>query len=636
MTRCYAWPLTITSGMELQLHVSTEHARFGVRLFRCGASVEEVQGDTSRHEGESRPLGRPDEAWGWPRVSIPVGATLIDGIYLAVPVPASEDGALEPVEVGPSVLNRSDAALFILRREQTGVRPSILFKLPTATYAAYNQLGGASLYAGVQWTRDWSGQGYVASLQRPGNGGVGGRVMEGDAPDAYHRASRRQTFAHWDAPFVAWLEDHGYRTAYCTDFDLHADPSLLEGVTLLLSAGHDEYWSTDMRRRVLEFVDGGGNVCFFAGDVACFVVEISPAGDRLFCRKTEGGSPEGGASRTIGALWHVNDPEDWLTLSSGAYGGGWWDGLRAIDGYHAVVPTHWAFDGVEFPPEGITGGADTPVIGYETDGVPLERASDPPRLSEQRKGGGGGRVLLALARLSAGWVAGREEANAAIMIRTAPSGAMVFSTGTTDWPLALAADEQISRITDNVIRRLAERPLRIHGPVCPEDEYVAEGTAVGAGREVSWYLDGDQSASAGLTGLHWTAVGGDSVSGDDGACLVTRSGEDEGWLTVTATARDSGGNGYFGSETVRVLPTEEYLRRRIVRVLDAMAFPDEQGGALVDQHASEGELAGRVIPVRLGWVQRHARTLELLMAELEEIWTTSGRMDEGALRDTER
>jgi hypothetical protein len=67
-----------------------------------------------------------------------------------------------------------------------------------------------------------------------------------------------------------------------------------------------------------------------------------------------------------------------------------------------------------------------------------------------------------------------------------------------------------------------------------------------------------------------------------------------------------------------------------------MAFPDEQGGALVDQHASEGELAGRVIPVRLGWVQRHARTLELLMAELEEIWTTSGRMDEGALRDTER
>jgi hypothetical protein len=511
-----------------------------------------------------------------------------------------------------------------------------MFKLPTATYAAYNQLGGASLYAGAHWIRDWWGQGYVASLQRPGNGGIGGRVMAGDAPDAYVRSSRRQTFAHWDAPFLSWLEGNGYRAAYCTDFDLHYDPSLLANVTLLLSAGHDEYWSDQMRSRVLEYVDRGGNVGFFAGDMACFVVEIAAAGDKLLCRKMEGGSPEGG-SRSIGALWHADDREDWLTLSSGAYGGGWWDGLRAIDGYHAVVPTHWAFDGVEFPPEGITGGATTPVIGYETDGVPLERASNPPRLSEQLKGGSGGRVLLALAKLSAGWVAGREEANAAIMIRTASSGAIVFSTGTTDWPLALASSEQISRITDNVVRRLADRPLRIHGPICPEGEYVGEGAAVGARQDVSWYLDGDQSATSRLTDLRWTIWGGDIVRDSDGdAHLVTRSADGEEWLTVTATARDTGGNRYFGSQTVRVLSNEEYLRRRIVRALDAMAYPDEQGGALVDQHASEGELAERVIPVRLGWVQEHARTLGRLMTELEEIWTASGRMDEGALRDNER
>ena len=122
-----------------------------------------------------------------------------------------------------------------------------------------------------------------------------------------------------------------------------------------------------MRRHVLEFVDRGGNICFFAGDVACFVVEIAERGDRLFCRKMGGGSPEGDGSQWIGALWHADDPEDWLTLSSGAYGGGWWDGRRAIDGYHAVVADHWAFDAVEFPPGGITGGEATPVIGYETD-----------------------------------------------------------------------------------------------------------------------------------------------------------------------------------------------------------------------------------------------------------------------------
>jgi hypothetical protein len=634
MTRCYAWPLTVSSGTELALHVSTEAPKFGVRLFRCGAKVEEVASDPAVHQGRDLPLGRPDEAWGWPRIAVRIGAELADGIYVAVPVPAGTDGSLSPIEAGPEVMTRTDGALFVLRRRQEK-RPSVLFKLPTATYTAYNQLGGVSLYAGVHWTRDWSGQGYVASLQRPGNGGVGGQVMHGDAPDAYHRRSRRQTFAHWDAPFVAWLEGHGYDVGYCTDFELHDDPHLLDGVTLLLSCGHDEYWSAEMRQRVLEFVDGGGNVCWFAGDVACFVIEIAANGERLFCRKIEGGSPEG-ASHTVGALWHVEDPEDWLTLSSGAYGGGWWDGVRAIDGYQPVIAAHWAFDGVEFPPEGITGGPDTPVIGYETDGVPLERASNPPRLSQNRKGGDGGRVLLALAKLSDGWVAGREEANAAIMIRTAASGAMVVSTGTTDWPLALASDPHVSRITDNVVRRLANRPLRIHGPTLATGDYVGEGAAVGADLDVSWYLDGSQSGAVGLNDVQWAVVGAAHRLSEDGAHLVTRSSEGEQWLTVTATGRDSAGNGYFGSQTVRVLDREEYLRRRIVRVLDLIAYPDEQGGALVDQDVGESELASRVIPVRLDWVLQHVETLGGLMSELKEIWTRSGRMDEGSFRDNER
>ncbi len=67
--------------------------------------------------------------------------------------------------------------------------------------------------------------------------------MEGDAPDVYARDSRRQVFAHWDAPFVAWLEQRGYEVSYCTDFDLHYDETLLADDALVLSAGHDEYWS---------------------------------------------------------------------------------------------------------------------------------------------------------------------------------------------------------------------------------------------------------------------------------------------------------------------------------------------------------------------------------------------------------
>jgi hypothetical protein len=626
VTRCYAWPLTVHA--DLKLHVSTQQPRFGVRLFRYGAAVEEVAGPAAIYDGYDLPLGRPDEAWGWPQYTIELDAGLTDGIYLAVPSPANAAGGTEPVDAGPELATRPDACLFILARQPAR---DILVKLPTATYAAYNQIGGASTYAGAYWVRDWAAQGYVASLQRPGNGGVGGRVMAGDAPDPYARGSRRQVFAHWDAPFVAWLEGRGYQVSYCTDFDLHYDDSLLQTAGLLLSAGHDEYWSAQMRSRVLEFVDRGGSMCFFAGDVACFGVEFSAAGDRLFCPKMAGEAPEVASSLT-GALWHVHDPQDWLTLSSGVYGGGWWDGRRKIEAYQPVVPSHWIFDGVDVPASGISGGAGTPVIGYETDGVRLARASDPPRLSEHRKGGSGGRTLLAVAKLSAGWVAGYEQANAAIMIRTAQSGGIVFSAGTTDWPLALGTDAAVSQITANVIDRLRCRPLVIRGPVCGEGEYIGEGEMVGAGQEVSWYVDGGQLAGAALAGLRWRVTGGQLRTGSSAAHVRTVSADGDDFLTLTATATDPDGREYFGSRTARVAGSEEYLRRRIIRTLDALAFPDEQGGALVDQDTSEAELADRVIPVRLGWIKQHAQTLTHLVAELEVRWNADGRMTDGSLR----
>jgi hypothetical protein len=107
VTRCYAWPLTTRT--DLKLHVSTELPRFGVRLFRYGAAVEEVPGPAQLFDGFDLPLGRPDEAWGWPRYTIELGAGLDDGIYLAVPSPLTADGGIEQVDAGPELATRPDA-----------------------------------------------------------------------------------------------------------------------------------------------------------------------------------------------------------------------------------------------------------------------------------------------------------------------------------------------------------------------------------------------------------------------------------------------------------------------------------------------------------------------------------------------
>jgi hypothetical protein len=176
---------------------------------------------------------------------------------------------------------------------------------------------------------------------------------------------------------------------------------------------------------------------------------------------------------------------------------------------------------------------------------------------------------------------------------------------------------------------------------------VGDGDMTGPDTDTGWYLNGDQVAALGLASVEWQVRGGERAAGpgadhdaggpgDPGAPLVTRSADGQEWLTVTATAQDAAGRRYFGSRTVRVLDTDEFLRRRVIRALNAIAYPDEQGGALVDQHAAEGELAERVIPVRLGWLAEYTGVLSGLLADLEARWTISGRMADGALRPDEK
>jgi hypothetical protein len=223
-----------------------------------------------------------------------------------------------------------------------------------------------------------------------------------------------------------------------------------------------------------------------------------------------------------------------------------------------------------------------------------------------------------------------------MMIRTARSGGTVFTAGTTDWPLGLGHDPVVRRITANVVGRLAQPTLALHGPTYREGEYLGDGDVVGPDQVVAWYLDGPQQSERDLRTPEWIVAGGRLVGSGDGERVETVADGGPGWLTVTVRARDALGRTHVGSRTVRVLSAEDHLRRRIVRALHAMANPDEQGGALVDQKASEEELAGRVIPVRLQWVKRHAAVLDTLLSDLEAHWTANGRMDEAGLREDER
>jgi hypothetical protein len=336
----------------------------------------------------------------------------------------------------------------------------MLYKLPLATYHAYNFTGGGCYYQNPPRSQDPPGA--KVSLLRPG-GGIGGVTW--GAPDYYDAGSPRQTFAHWDARFIGWLARNGYAPEFCTDLDIHADPELPYRYRLLVSVGHDEYWSEPMRDAVEDFVARGGNAAFFAANLCWWRVHLVHGGTAMVCH--QGGPhgawdhwwPHSGAGR----------PEDGLSGASYRHGGGWWDGPRQTAGYAVQQPDHWAFDGTALG-RGETFGQGTwpPLAGYECDGVPLDgfdHATGEALLSAWADGDGtpDGYQLLAACPLDARWqelpkrerfAAGEGVHAAAMGVFT--RGGTVFSAGTTDWAQVLGCgrDRRVERITRNVLDRL--------------------------------------------------------------------------------------------------------------------------------------------------------------------------------------
>src|SRR5690606_6012142 len=109
-------------------------------------------------------------------------------------------------------------AFFVVRPKEPGKNAKILIQLTTNTYHAYTNWGGYSLYA------------------YNGRHRVQGRRVSFDRP-------QHSQFRNWEHPFVAWAESNGYALDYAVNGDLASRPELLKHYKLVLSVGHDEYWS---------------------------------------------------------------------------------------------------------------------------------------------------------------------------------------------------------------------------------------------------------------------------------------------------------------------------------------------------------------------------------------------------------
>ena len=428
----YAGQLSVVAGDALTLHLSSNADRADVTIQRLGAQVENVwTGQDVACSQQPIPARASSDGCNWPAtLTVNIPAEWKTGYYRAL---------LEADNGGKGSL------FFVVRSSQPGQDTKILLQLATNTYNAYTNWGGHSLYS---YHGRGGLQGHRVSFARPLN----------------------SQFDKWEQPFVQWAEENGYVLDYAVNNDLEFRPQILKHYRLVLSVGHDEYWSSPMRDQLEQFIADGGNVAFFSGNTCCWQVRNEDDGRALTCWKQAYVLDpifRTGDQRLLSTAWShhlIGRPENELTGVGFLWGGYHRSHGQFMDGPASYVvhrPEHWLFEGTGLKRADRFGGKDS-IVGYECDGCELEWVDGLPRPTCKD---GTPESFIALGTCPAKWAPGDSlwydrfpkdrVGNAVLGIYT--QGGTVVTAGSTDWAHGLRGkDPIVQRITKNILDRLSK------------------------------------------------------------------------------------------------------------------------------------------------------------------------------------
>ncbi|MEZ6052913.1 MAG: DUF6605 domain-containing protein [Planctomycetaceae bacterium] len=433
----YTSTLSCTPGEELAFHLSSSADSVRMVIERVGATnevvLEEAEIASAAHPIPDR---ASSEGCGWPATyTLTIPEYWTSGCYIAT-LTASEGDK-----------DARSTVLFVVRAAEPGQSSRILLQLATNTYNAYTNWGGHSLYS----YHDRDGlQGHRVSFNRPLN----------------------SQYANWELPFVKWAESNGYVIEYGVNSDLEFHPEILSHYRLVLSVGHDEYWSSPMRDNLERYIADGGNVAFMSGNTCCWQVRSEDDGRALTCWKQwYNVDPvyRNGDHKRLSTLWShhlVDRPENELTGVGFLWGGYHRSHGQFMDGpasFQVHRPDHWLFKGTDLKRDDRFGGEDT-IVGYECDGCEIEWKDGLPFPTHRD---GTPETFTILATCPVRWAPGDslwydrfpEDRTGAAVLGTYTRGGTVVTTGTTDWSHSLKGnDPTVIQITRNIIDRLSAEP----------------------------------------------------------------------------------------------------------------------------------------------------------------------------------
>ena len=323
----YAMGESITPGEPLQLKISGTGTTVTVETFRMGHY--DGLGASLHYQAAAIPLT--------PQPACTVIERTVDcsawQVTHTVPTDGWEPG-LYLTRMTDDQGNQSYDATTVRSTQHSG---AVTIMSATSTHAAYNTMGGYSLYVGPSGPD----RAYTVSLNRPGEG------------------SGAEKLIHNELGIIQHLESLGVPLSYTTNAALHRGSSEFAGSRALVTLGHDEYWSVQMRASAQTLLDQGTNLAFLGANSIFWRTRWNDDFSRVTSYKSATLDPVQ-SEQTTTKFRDQPYPNPEARLMGSQYD---CDGAAANTDLVVTNPDFWAFRGTGAE----VGSRYAGLIGYEVD-----------------------------------------------------------------------------------------------------------------------------------------------------------------------------------------------------------------------------------------------------------------------------
>jgi hypothetical protein len=547
----FATSISVNRGETVRFKINTDASLYHLEIYRMGfyggAGARKV---AIKHPSAALPQTQPSCGF-TPSVALLDCGNWAESAQWAVPANAAS-GIYFAKLVRDSGEFGSSHVFFIVRDDASS--SDILYQTSDTTWQAYNDYGGVSLYIG----------------------GAGG-FNNAAAKVSYNRPFLTRNQGHtwvfsYEYPMVRWLEANGYDLSYFTGVDTDLRGGLLTRHEVFLSSGHDEYWSGGQRANVEAALASGVNLAFFTGNTSIWKTRWENNHRTLVCYKesdqkldptpvwtglwrdprfsppSDGGRPENGLMGTLYAQnseLAMNVPADdgkmrfWRNTSI----------AQQSPGQVATLPP--ATLGSEWDEAVDTGGGGAFQAAFP--GLPAHGAKFRPaglvHLSTTTAGPGGLEERGPNRELQAPGsnpnATAQTDVTHHLTLYRAPSGALVFSSGTLQWAWGLdanhdrptaPADPRMQQATVNLFADMGVQPATLRPGLVAATQSTDATRPVSVINPVPLARVNQPVTISGTALDTGGVVGGIDISTDGGQTWNPATGREQWSFTWTPTA----------------------------------------------------------------------------------------------------